>query len=84
MQVLTIPDCLGATKAQRLPHLPYSSDRALSDFILFGYIKGKLPAFQCDTRDELKIATTAVFNGIGKETLLSVSEAWIKKVQSVI
>jgi hypothetical protein len=83
MHVLTIPDCLEATKAQWLFHSPYSPDRAPSDFFLFGFIKAKLLDSQCNTRDELKTAITAVFNRIGKETLMSVFEAWIKTVQWV-
>jgi histone-lysine N-methyltransferase SETMAR len=77
-------DCLGTTKAQRLPYPPYSPDRAPSDFFLFGPIKGKLSDFDCDARHEAETAIIAVFNGIGKETLLSVFEAWMKRVRWVI
>jgi hypothetical protein len=45
-------DYLEATKAQWLTHPPYRPDRAPTNFFSFGYIKGKLPDFQCDPRED--------------------------------
>jgi transposase len=76
-------ECLEATKAKRMPHPAYSPDLAPSDFFLFGYVKGKLTDYQCETRDELKAAISEIFGGIGKETLHRVFLEWMKRLKWV-
>jgi hypothetical protein len=44
--------CIQPSKAKRLPHPVSSPDLAPSDFFLFGYLKDKLTAFDCTTRNE--------------------------------
>jgi hypothetical protein len=55
-------ECIQASKAKRLPHPVSSPDLAPSDFFLFSYLKEKLTAFHCTTRDELKSAIITIFN----------------------
>jgi nuclear transport factor 2 (NTF2) superfamily protein len=76
--------CLEATKAKRLSHPRYIPDPAITDFFLFGYIKGKLADYQWNTRDELKVAIAEILNGIRRERLRSVFVEWIKRLKWVI
>jgi hypothetical protein len=67
-----------------LPHPAYSPDRVPSDLVLFGYIKGKLADYTCNTRDELKAAIAQIFGEIGQDTLRAVFVGWIKRLEWVI
>jgi hypothetical protein len=62
--------------AKRLPYPVYRPDLAPSDFFLFGYLKEKLTAFHCTTRDELKSVIIIIFNEFDRETLLAVFNSW--------
>jgi hypothetical protein len=64
-------NCIKALKAKRLPHLVL----APSDFFLLGYLKGKLSDYNCESREDLLNAITAIFTGVGQEVLLSVFES---------
>jgi hypothetical protein len=67
--------CIEALRAERLPHPAYSPDLASSNFILFGYIKGKLSDSNYDGREDLLNAITESFTGVDQEVLLSVFES---------
>jgi hypothetical protein len=67
-----------------LPHSVSRPDLAPSDFFLFGYLKEKLTAFHCTTRDELKSAIITIFNEIGREILLAISNSWLERLEWVI
>jgi hypothetical protein len=77
-------ECIQASKAKRLLHPVYSPDRAPSDFFLFGYLKEKLTAFHCTTRDELKSAIMTISNEIDRETLLAVFNSRLERLEWVI
>jgi hypothetical protein len=74
-------ECIQASKAKRLPHPVSSPDLAPSDFFIFGYLKEKLTAFHCTTRDELKSAIITIFNEIDTETLLAVFNSWLERLE---
>jgi hypothetical protein len=67
-----------------LPHPVYSPDLAPSGFFLVGYVKEKLTAFHCTTRDEIKSAIITIFNEIDRETLLAVFNSWLERLEWVI
>jgi hypothetical protein len=64
--------CIQASGAERLPHPAYSSDLTPTDFVLFGFIKGRLCHYDCESREYLLNAITEIFTGVGQEVLLSV------------
>jgi hypothetical protein len=72
-------ECIHAPKAKRLPHPVHSPDLAASDFFLFGYLKEKLTAFHCPTRDDLKSAIITILDEIDRETLLAVFNSWFER-----
>jgi hypothetical protein len=76
--------CIQASKAKRLPHPIDNPDLAASDFFLFGYLKEKLTAFHCTTRDELKSAIITVFDEINREALLAVFNSCLERLEWVI
>jgi len=67
-----------------LPHPPYSPDLAPSDLYLFGYIKHCLQGRSFDTENELISEIRVIMSKISKETLYSVYEQWIHRLESVI
>jgi hypothetical protein len=71
-------------KSERLPHLVYRPDLAPSDFFLFGYLKDKLTAFHCTTRDELKSVIITIFNEIDRDSLLALFNSWAERLDWVI
>jgi hypothetical protein len=77
-------ESIQASKAKCLPHPVDIQDLAPSDFFLFGYLKEKLTAFHCTTRDELKSAIITIFNEIDRETLLAIFNSWLERLEWVI
>jgi hypothetical protein len=71
-------------RAERLPHPPYSSGLAPSDFFLFGYIKEELIDYDCRTREELKSAIIEIFDEIPDDILMNVFHSWLKQLKWVI
>jgi hypothetical protein len=67
-----------------LLHLAYSPDLAPSDFFLFGYIKGKLADFNCESREDLLNAMTEICTGVNQEVLPNIFESWADRVNRVI
>jgi hypothetical protein len=77
-------ECLEAKRNTRLQHPVYSPDLAPSGFFLFVSLKEKLTDFDCRSREDLKSATTSIFNEIGKETLVAVFVSWTERLKWVI
>jgi hypothetical protein len=71
---------LGATRAQRLPHLADSTDLALCHFFLFGYLKEKLQEIVIRNRKDQMSKIQRRFDEIDKETLVAISGSWIERV----
>jgi hypothetical protein len=70
-----VEKCIEASRAERLPHPAYSPDLAPSAFFLFGYIKGKLSDYNCESREEPFTAVTEIVTRIHQEVPLSVFES---------
>jgi hypothetical protein len=64
-----------------VPHPPYSSDLALSDFWLFGHIKTSLAARVFNDADELLEAVIEFLNKIQPSELQLVFHHWIVRVE---
>jgi hypothetical protein len=67
------------SKAERLPHLADSPDLTPSDFLLFGYIKGTMSDYHCESCEDLLNTITAIFSQTNKAMVISVFESWIKR-----
>ena len=85
------PHCAKKTKEKLaekniilLPHPAYSPDVAPSDFFLFGYLKDRLQGSQFETSHQLLEAITDIISSIPKETLNSVFEEWMDRLQFVV
>jgi hypothetical protein len=63
---------------------PYSPDLAPSDFFLFGFMKTRLSEYDIPDRKDLKSAISQIFAEISQDMLISVFEAWIKRLKWVI
>jgi hypothetical protein len=68
-------------KIRRIPHPACSPDFAPSDFFPFGYIKRRLGEYNILDRQSLKSAITHIFDEIGQETLMTVFETWINRLE---
>jgi histone-lysine N-methyltransferase SETMAR len=64
-----------ASRGERLPHPPYNPDLTASDFLLFGYIKGKLSNYNCESPEDLLNAITEISTGVNQEGLLCIFES---------
>jgi hypothetical protein len=71
-------------RARRVSHPAYSSDRAPSDFFLFGTVKTELQNYEIHSRQDLILATRTIFDEISKDTLNSIYISWIKRLKWVI
>lgn len=69
---------------QRMPHPPYSSDLAPSDFFLFGYVKGKLEGERFEEPEDLLFRIREIIAEIPIETLNNVFNEWIRRCNEVI
>jgi hypothetical protein len=58
-------------------HPPYSPDLAPSDFLLFGYVKGKQMGYRAETPSELLVRIWVILAEIPRETLNAVFLEWI-------
>jgi hypothetical protein len=67
-----------------VPHPPYSSDLAPSDFDLFGNVKRCLAGLSFENADQLLAAVEAVREGIEKVTLQAVFCEWIDRSRRCI
>jgi hypothetical protein len=65
-------ELLEVNRATRAQHPACSSDRAPSDFFLFGHLKEKLTDYDCGSREDLKSAISSIVDEMGQETLIAV------------
>jgi hypothetical protein len=65
------------------PHPPHSPDFALSDFFLFGYLKKRLKGMMFPSYEELFNAIGEVVTGIESDTLTTVFEHWMERLEWV-
>jgi hypothetical protein len=70
-------------RLQLAPHPPYSPDLAPSDFFLFGYVKERLKGMAFPSCEELLDAIGEVVTGIDSETLTTVFEHWMERLEWV-
>jgi hypothetical protein len=73
-----------ASRSEDLPHPASSPGLALSDFSLFGYIKGKLADYSSESREDLLKAITETFTAVDYEVLRSVFESCLNRLKWVI
>jgi transposase len=66
-----------------VPHPPYSSDLAPSDFVLFGYVKEYLKWMVFPSYEELFDAICEMVIGIESETLTAAFEHWMERLELV-
>jgi histone-lysine N-methyltransferase SETMAR len=66
----------------RMPHPAYSPDLAPCDFYLFGYLKGALAGQSFQTLEDLSDAVHEVLSTISPETLVSVFENWVTRLEA--
>jgi hypothetical protein len=64
-----------------LPYSAYNPDRGPRDFFLFGYIKGKLSDYNCESREDLLNVITEIFTGLHQEVQRSVFEPWVNRLK---
>jgi transposase len=65
------------------PHPPYSHDLAPSNVFLFGYVKERLKGMVFPSYEELLDALGEVVTGIESETLTTVFEHWMERLECV-
>jgi hypothetical protein len=65
-------------------HPPYSPDLALSDFLLFGYIKHKIAGQEFVSADRLLEAIRETFGHLSRPVLESVFDEWLMRLQRCI
>jgi hypothetical protein len=70
---------MARTKASRFVHPDYSSDAALSNFFLFGYLKGEMAGFTAKSPSDILSEVRRIFQEISKETLVAVSDEWMTR-----
>jgi hypothetical protein len=63
---------IARTNATRVVHPAYSPDPALSDFVLFGHMKGEVGGFSAYSPGDILSAIRRIFQEISKETLVAV------------
>jgi hypothetical protein len=76
--------CVRVSKGDRLPRPTGSPVIVLSDFFLFGSIKGRMPVYNCECQYDPLKAIHELFCQIGNGMLINVFESWITRLQWVI
>jgi hypothetical protein len=65
-------------------HPPYSLDLTPSDFLLFGYVKGKLMEYHTETPSELLAGIRVILVEIARDTLKAVFLEWMERLQKYV
>ena len=68
---------------EKLDHPPYSPDISPCDFFLFGYVKTKLPQYNCSSIYELTKAIDDICSKITSTMWENVFNAWINRLNHV-
>jgi hypothetical protein len=63
---------------KQAPHSTYSPDLSPSDFLLFGYVKGKLMGYRAETPSELLVRFRVILAETPRETLNAVFLEWME------
>jgi hypothetical protein len=63
-----------------VPHPPYRPDLAVTDFVVFGYLKGKLRGTSFMTNNYLILAIGPIFSEIPEMVLKKMFTNWITKL----
>jgi hypothetical protein len=69
---------------KRAPDHPYSPDLAPSGFCLFGYVKHRLQEHEFTEEAELVSVISGILNQFPTNTLVDVSDDWMRRLQSCI
>jgi hypothetical protein len=77
-------DVVSQKQAKFAPHPPYSPDLALSDFFLFGYLKGETRDSFLQASDELLNAVRGLLHDISLQMLRNVFHEWINCCEQVV
>jgi hypothetical protein len=62
-------------------HTPYSQDLALSDFYLFGHVKGLLRGELFETGERLLSTVDSILRSLEKSTLTKVFLEWMRSLE---
>jgi hypothetical protein len=73
--------CVEASKAEILPNPGCSPDQALSDFFLFGHIKGKLSYYNSESQEDLLNTIPEILTGVDQEVLRCIFESWVNRLK---
>jgi hypothetical protein len=76
-------DWLEEHNIPRMPHPPYSSNLALSDFYLFPTVKEKLEPIQLADEDQFFECLQEVLRGLDQQEWNTVFQAYVPRVQEV-
>jgi hypothetical protein len=57
---------------------------ASSDFLLFGYVKGKLMGYRAETPSELLVRIRVILAEISRETLNTVFLEWMERLHKCV
>jgi hypothetical protein len=69
---------------EQAPHPRCSPDLALSEFFLFGYVKGKLMGYRAETPSELLVRIRVILAEIPRGTLSAVFLEWMERLQRCV
>ncbi|KAA6395576.1 MAG: hypothetical protein EZS28_008901 [Streblomastix strix] len=74
-------DYLHSSIFTRLFHPPYSTDKAQSDFYLFGQLKGLLKGVNCENEEELKSAVSRILGVTPRSEFFRAIDTWIDRLE---
>jgi hypothetical protein len=77
-------DYIGLNQMKQTPHSPYLPDLEPSEFLLFGYVKGKLIGHRAETPSELLVRIRIILAEILREILNVVFLEWMKRLQKCV
>jgi hypothetical protein len=77
-------DYIGLNRMKQAPHPPYLPDLAPSDFLVFGYVKGKLMGYRAETPSELLVRIRVILSEIPRETSNTVFLKWMERLQKCV
>jgi histone-lysine N-methyltransferase SETMAR len=78
-----VVDEMARLRCRRVPHPPYSPDLAISDFYLFGRIKGQLAGKTIMDENYLKSEIMEILGGISEDEVRRAFDHWIERCEWV-
>jgi hypothetical protein len=76
--------CFKTIRLREADHQPYSPDLALSDFYLFGKLKGQMAGSEFESTEDLLAMFRRLTNAISREELESVFQEWERRLEKCI